>query len=248
MKKNTLSIIIPAHDEEASISAVIDKCIEARGTIYKNTSIKNVEIIVVNDGSTDRTEKIAKTYEFCKEISLISYKEKKSYGAALKMGISRARGNYISFIDADSTYDPEYFVNLFNNLENRKADISIGSRMTPANDMPIIRKFSNLIGAFLITVLSQKRITDIASGMVLINKEVYEKILPLPDGLDFTLAITVKGLMSPGIKIIETFVPYRKRVGKSKLNFLVDGPKIVATFIKLGFYQGFIKSQYFCTN
>ena len=85
------------------------------------------EVIVVNDGSHDKTPEIARQF---KEVSLISYTKNRGYGAAIKNGFEKATGTIVSFLDADGTCDPNYFVDMCSILITEGADIVIGSRMT----------------------------------------------------------------------------------------------------------------------
>ncbi len=118
-----LSIIIPAYNEENAIASIIERCLHEREKIIRETPVQDVEIIVVNDGSRDKTPAIARQY---KEIVLIDFKQNRGYGAAIKSGFAQASGNIVSFLDADGTCDPHYFIPLCNTLISENADIVIG--------------------------------------------------------------------------------------------------------------------------
>lgn len=217
-----LSIIIPAYNEEQSIASTIERSLKARQNIIARTSVTDVEIIVVNDGSSDRTADIAQSY---KDIFLISYKKNKGYGAAIKMGFDAATGHYLSFLDADGTCNPEFFADLIIHLENNNADIVLGSRLGPDSQMPKIRRFGNMIYAAIINFIAKVNITDSASGMRVIKREALEAIYPLPDGLHFTPAMSCKALLNKKLNVIEIPMEYKEREGQSKLNVIKDGIK-----------------------
>lgn len=222
---NKLSIVIPVYNEESAIGSVIEKILVEKKNIIEKTNLTDVEIIVVDDGSKDRTHEIVKTY---KGILLITHTKNKGYGAALKTGFKRASGDIIGFLDADGTYDPRYFVDLCNKLLNQKADMVIGSRMVQKNEMPLIRKIGNKMFTSLINLISGSSITDCASGIRVIQKEALKTLYPLPDGLHFTPAMTSKTVIEGELKVSEVPIAYYKRTGKSKLGIVRDG----VTFLK----------------
>jgi glycosyltransferase involved in cell wall biosynthesis len=225
-----LSIIIPAYNEEDAIAAIIERCLKERENIVRETPVGTVEIIVVSDGSHDKTPEIARQY---KEISLISYPRNQGYGAAIKTGFEKATGTLVSFLDADGTCDPNYFIKMCNLLITEDADIVIGSRMTPESKMPKIRRIGNLLYVGLINLLGDTKITDSASGMRVIKKSSLEKIYPLPDGLHFTPAMSCRAVLDDDIKILEIPMRYEERVGESKLGVVQDGIRFLKTIIDI---------------
>ncbi len=216
----SLTIVIPAYNEEKAIADTISRCKDCIPLIIEQTPVQKVEVIVVNDGSKDQTEQIARSFD---EVTVISFPKNRGYGAALKVGFEKSTGNLVSFLDADGTCDPKYFVSLCNLLIDENADISIGSRMNPQSQMPKIRKIGNLFYAHLINLLADTHITDSASGMRVIRKESLLEIYPLPDGLHFTPAMTTKAVLDHKLKIVEFPISYAERVGRSKLSVFEDG-------------------------
>ena len=99
-----LSIVIPAYNEEAGIAETIDRILRIRENVISGTlGITDVEVIVVNDASKDRTAEIVARYP---DVVLITHKENRGYGGALKTGFESAKGEFIGFLDADGTYPP----------------------------------------------------------------------------------------------------------------------------------------------
>jgi glycosyltransferase involved in cell wall biosynthesis len=225
-----LSIIIPAYNEEEAIAAIIKRCLKEREAIVRETPVEDVEIIVVNDGSHDKTAEIARQF---KEIFLISYPQNRGYGAAIKTGFENATGTMVSFLDADGTCDPNYFIEMCNTLIAEDADIVIGSRMTTESKMPKIRRIGNLFYVGLINFLGDTKITDSASGMRVIKKSSLEKIYPLPDGLHFTPAMSCRAVLDEDVKILEVPMRYEERVGESKLGVIQDGIRFLKTIIDI---------------
>ncbi|MBN1916651.1 MAG: glycosyltransferase family 2 protein [Verrucomicrobia bacterium] len=226
----TLTIVIPAYNEEKAIASIIERCLAERERIMAETPVSEVEIVVVNDGSRDRTAEIARRYEV---VRLISYDKNQGYGAALKRGFDEAHGTLVSFLDADGTCDPAYFIPLVNELVKQKADVALGSRLGPESEMPRIRRLGNRIYTMLINALTSAKITDSASGMRVIRKASLQRLYPLPDGLHFTPAMTARAVSVDSLKLIEVPISYKERVGKSKLSVIRDGLRFLEVIVDI---------------
>lgn len=216
------SIVIPAYNEEEAIASICERCIAARDRIIAETDVTEVEITVVSDGSHDKTPEIAATFKD-RGINLIAYEKNRGYGAAIKTGYDNSHGDLLSFLDADGTCDPLFFITLINRLRKEHADIALGSRMGPQSEMPAVRVLGNRLYAFLLGILSNTVVKDTASGMRVMTRESLEKVYPLPDGLNFTPAMSAKALLDGSIRIIEEPMPYKERIGRSKLSVVKDG-------------------------
>jgi glycosyltransferase involved in cell wall biosynthesis len=181
--------------------------------------IKQLELLVVDDGSRDKTAQVAAKI---KGVTLIRHLKNKGYGAALKTGFSKATGELIGFLDADGTYPPEYFPKLCQSALNG-SDLVIGSRMAGEDSkMPLTRRVGNFFFATLLSILGRQKVTDSASGMRVFKREILEHIYPLPDGLNLTPVMSTRALHE-GVKIEEVPIPYSERVGRSKLSVIHDG-------------------------
>ena len=204
---STLSIVIPAYNEEQGLAGIIERTLAAKGAICAATkTVRDVEVIIVDDGSTDRTSEVARAYP---DVTLISHGTNKGYGHALKTGFEAARGTYLSFLDADGTYPPEAFPRLCRTLERKRADIVIGSRMSgSASAMPRLRYVGNRLFASLLSWIVGRKITDTASGMRVFRRSVLPRLLPLPDGLHLTPAMSARAFHE-GLRIVEVPIPYR---------------------------------------
>ena len=233
MKK--LSIVIPAYNEEEAIRSIIDRTINAAEKIKAETDIQDVEVIVVNDGSSDRTVEIAQEFSDKNLIHLISYPKNRGYGAAIKLGFDAASGDLVSFLDADGTCDPLWFIQFLQKMKQDSSDIVIGSRLNPESDMPLVRKFGNLFYRDLVKLISSSHVDDIASGMRIIKKSALQKLYPLPDGMHFTPAMSVRAILDRNIKIEEVPIPYKERIGTSKLKVVKDGFRFLVTILEIAF-------------
>ncbi len=213
-----LSVVIPAYNEENGIAEIANRVL-AVGPALKKAGVDKLELLVVDDGSKDRTAEVAAGIS---GVTLIRHPKNKGYGAALKTGFSKASGELIGFLDADGTYPPEYFPQLCQAALNG-TDLVIGSRMAGAeSQMPVTRRIGNFFFANLLSILGRQKVTDSASGMRVFKREILEQIFPLPDGLNLTPVMSTRALHE-GIKIEEVPIPYSERVGRSKLSVIRDG-------------------------
>ncbi len=216
----TLTIVIPALDEEEAIGSTVERCLAARREIRQAGSLDGVEIVVVSDGSTDRTEEIARRYE---DVTVLAFERNRGYGAAIKTGFAYGSGTLVGFLDADGTCDPRIFADLCAALEEQQADVALGSRMGPDSEMPRIRTTGNTIFAWMLGLLSKRVVGDTASGMRVIRRKRLPDLYPLPDGLHFTPAMSARVLIEDRLKLIEVPMSYAERIGRSKLSVLRDG-------------------------
>jgi glycosyltransferase involved in cell wall biosynthesis len=222
----TLSVVIPAYNEEDGIAAIVDRVLAIKPQLAE-VGVDGLECIVVDDGSTDRTPAIVQSYG--ERVRLIR-QQNKGYGGALKTGFSAAEGELLGFLDADSTYPPEYFPQMCK-LALDGADLVIGSRMAGAHsEMPLVRRIGNTIFAGLLSLVAGVRISDSASGQRVLRRSVLPRIYPLPNTLDFTPAMSTRALHE-GINIVEMPIPYKERSGRSKLSVVRDGLRFFKSIV-----------------
>ena len=223
-----LSIIIPAYNEEEGITKTVRAAIDARKPICTATGIDEVEIIVVSDGSSDRTVERILTIS---DVKLIAYRRNRGYGAAIKTGFGVSRGEFLGFMDADGTCDPAFFADLILEMRKADADIVIGSRLHADSKMPPIRRVGNSFFAALLSLLSGTRICDSASGMRVLKRNCLDWINVLPDGLHFTPAMSAMASFNRNLCLTEIPMSYEERQGESKLNVLSDGLRFLGIII-----------------
>jgi len=225
-ERQTLSIIIPAYNEEDGIADIIERVLSIRPALERLDA--DLELIVVDDGSRDTTAEIVRRYP---EVCLVQHRTNHGYGAALKTGFARAQGAWLGFLDADGTYPPEHFPALLTAGREQGADLVIGSRMSGSeSQMPLSRRVGNLFFATLVSLVGNQRISDSASGMRLIRREVLARLYPLPDGLNFTPVMSTRAIHE-GLTMIEVPIPYAERVGSSKLTIVGDGVRFLQSIV-----------------
>jgi glycosyltransferase involved in cell wall biosynthesis len=226
----TLSVIIPALNEEDGIADIVERVLAVRPSLAK-AGVEDLELIVVDDGSTDRTAEIVAHYS---EVRLIQHPVNKGYGAAIKTGFRHARGELLSFLDADGTYPPEHYPALCAPALDG-ADLVIGSRMTGADSqMPLVRRVGNVVFATLVSLVSNVRITDSASGQRVLRREALATLYPLPDGLNFTPVMSTRAIHE-NLRMVEVPITYSERAGRSKLSVVKDGWRFLTTILGTAF-------------
>jgi len=223
----SLTIVIPAYNEQEAIGSTVERTLSCRAEVMERGGVSAVQIIVVDDGSTDATLRIANAYG---EIEVLSFGANRGYGAAIKEGFRRGDGDLVGFLDADGTCDPRFFGDLCAAIGHDDADIALGSRLTPESRMPRVRRLGNRIFAIMLGILANRRVTDAASGMRVLRREALAKLGRLPDGLHYTPAMSARAVLS-GLRVVEIPMPYEERRGESKLSVWRDGVRFARAII-----------------
>ncbi len=216
-----VSIIIPVYNEEKSIKKAVKR---VRKFCPKG------ELLIVDDGSNDRTAEIAKELK----VKLISHGRNRGYGAALKTGFSNAKTEYVAFLDADMTYDPKYIPMLLEHAKTEDLDVVWGNRFGGQfNRMPGIRKIGNKIISLVMLLVTGRYVSDCTSGERLLKRRVLDRlgVNELPDDLDFITALT-KRIVKSGVKYREIPIDYEERAGDSKLRIFRHGYRMVRNILK----------------
>jgi len=206
-----LSIVIPTHNEEKAIGAVLDELIEVlEGQKY--------EIIVVDDGSTDKTPKIVQKKD---SIKLIQHHYNKGYGAAIKTGIKNATNEVILIIDGDGSYPVKAIPELLKEAD--KYDMVVGARTGKEVKIQLYRRPAKWFLSKLANYLAETKIPDLNSGMRIFRRKEVERFLNiLPNKFSFTTTLTL-AYHTTGLLVKYVPINYFKRAGKSKIRPFKDG-------------------------
>lgn len=216
-----LSVFLPAYNEEANLENTIRNVSE---NLKKN--IKEWEIVIVDDGSKDKTGKIAdKLSKKDKHISVIHHNPNRGYGAALKSGLYACRYPWISFIDADGQFDFSEIDRFIDAQEKTKADMVIGFYLK--RKVSFLRILNSKMWQTIVYILFGLNVRDIDCGFKLISKKVVDTIEPLQSerGAFISSEFLIKAKKS-GFKIVEIGVHhYPRKQGEAtgaKLNVIVQ--------------------------
>ena len=222
------ALVIPALNEEEAIGSTLERALAARAEVVARTAITEMVVVFVNDGSTDGTQAIADQYP---ELIKVRFDKNQGYGAAIKAGFLATDAELVGFMDADGTCDPRFCAQLINRLYETEADVVLGARLNAASRMPFVRRLGNRLFARLIGLISRHSLTDAASGMRVVRRASLRKMVPLPDGLHFTPAMSCVAELDPRLRIEELPMPYQERVGRSKLGVIKDGIKFLGIIL-----------------
>ncbi len=224
-----LLIAIPALNEEKSITGIVERSLAARQEIIDRTGITAVDVTVVSDGSTDATVERARA--FGNRIKLIVFETNRGYGAAIKEAWRQSDADLLGFLDADGTCDPAFFAELCQRALQEDADIVLGCRLNPDSRMPPLRWLGNATFGLLLTVFASRRVRDAATGMRVVRRASLPQLMPLPDGMHFTPAMSARAILSEDLKILESDIPYHDRQGASKLQVIRDGFRFLRVIV-----------------
>lgn len=201
-----ISIVIPAYNEEL---AVRESILELRG-IFETTDI-NAEIIIVDDGSKDKTAREAKSAG----ARVIQHRSNRGYGASLKTGIIAASHDIIAITDADGTYPAKYLPEML--LELEQADMVVGSRTGADVHIPLTRRPAKWFLRVMANYVAQSKIPDLNSGLRVFRRGVAMQYFAiLSDQFSFTTTITL-AMLCDKYAVTYTPIDYRRRQGKSKI-------------------------------
>ena len=219
-----ISIIIPAYNEESSIGLVLDALPQE----------KLHEIIVVDNGSTDATARVAQEHG-----ARVVKEPRKGYGSACLKGIDELDApDIVVFIDGDFSDFPEEIVLLIRPIETGEKDFVLGSRMIlPKSQLALLpqARYGNRLAVFLIKLFFKHEFTDLGPFRAI----RYSSLMSIGmKDMDFgwTVEMQIKAVRN-GLRIREVPVNYRKRVGISKITGTVSGTfragtKIIYTIFK----------------
>jgi glycosyltransferase involved in cell wall biosynthesis len=211
INKKQVSIVIPAYNEEAGISASLSNLF----SVMKSTDLE-FEIILVDDGSKDKTSEIAEGFD----VKVIRQEYNRGYGAALKAGIEQAKYDLIAITDADGTYPSNRLPELISFMGDY--DMVVGARTGKDVNIPLLRRLPKLILNKYANYLVRYKIPDLNSGLRVFKKETYKKFRNLlPSGFSFTSTITL-ALLSNSYRVKYISIDYYKRDGKSKIKPISD--------------------------
>jgi len=204
-----ISVIIPCYNEADTIKSVI-----------KAVPKEVLEIVVIDNNSTDKTEEIAKGLG-----ARVVNEKKQGYGAALKRGFKEARGEIIATLDGDGQYPAEMITEIANYLIENNLDFISCSRfpLKNKNSLVLPRRIGNLIFVLIVNFLFGLNLKDSQSGMWVFKKAIFNEIKLESDDMPLSEEIKIKVAKTPKLKFGEYPIPYYPRKGTSKFSFFKHG-------------------------
>lgn len=223
-----LSVVIPAYNEEQGMPGVL-------AHLFDDLSGIDIpyEIIVVDDGSQDKTAEIIRQHA---HVRLITHETNRGYGAALKTGIRFATYDLICITDADGTYPNERIPDLLRRVVEQHSDMVVGARTGERVNIPLVRRPAKWVIGQLANFVCGRQIPDINSGFRLFRRD---SVIPfwniLPAGFSFTTTITLCMLTND---YLVNYMPidYHARAGKSKIKPIRDTLNFVQLILRIALY------------
>ena len=231
-----ISIIIPVFNEAQTIFKILKK--------IKN--IKNIrkEIIIVDDGSTDKTNYVIK--KKCKGLynKLIRYKENKGKGYACRTGLKNVTGEIVIIQDADLEYDPKDYIKLIKPILIKKTKIVYGSRVLkgavrtrPKSIDVVIRLAANYFLTFLSNLLNKHQLSDAHTCYKVFHSDLIKKIKLYENGFNFCPEITAQ-FSKINEEIYEVPINYYGRThDQGKKIYFIDGIRAIYALFKYNIFK-----------
>jgi dolichol-phosphate hexosyltransferase len=205
----SITVIIPCLNEEQGIDQVLSRMPEFVD-----------QVIVVDNGSTDRTVDVAKRWG-----AEVIQEEVRGYGRAYKRGFSCATGDVIVTLDGDHSYPPDAISYLLEAFRHLEVDFLNASRF-PVRDrqaMSLKHWFGNLVLSLAMSLLYFRWVRDSQSGMWVFRRNILSDMRLLSDGMAFSEEIKIEALKNPRVRFEEISIQYSSRLGEIKLNPWRDG-------------------------
>lgn len=210
MKDFSISVVLPTHNEEENITKIVLDCI-----LFLRKTFSVFEIIVVNDGSNDKTKEIVEQLlSDNKSVKLVNHAVNKGYGSALRSGFENSVNDYIFFMDSDGQFDINDLKFLLNRLSWGCNEAAIGYRKKRADNY--IRKLNQFLYHQYIKFFFGLEVKDIDCAFKLFPREVYNMVKPIKsDGALFSAELLLK-LVKNGVHLNEVPVShYPRKFGDS---------------------------------
>jgi glycosyltransferase involved in cell wall biosynthesis len=218
-----ISVVIPCLNEEASIGQVIDQARRGIAKLVRQLPGQDFqeEIIVVDNGSTDRSVKIANEHG-----ARVLTERHPGYGSALRKGFADARHEIIVMGDGDLSYDFEAMDNLARPILDGQADFVIGNRMKSIRPgaMPTLHRYvgNPLLSLVLQIMFRSRSVHDAHCGLRAITRAAYGQLRCVTTGMEFASEMVVRAIRCR-LRIAERDIVYHPRLGQSKLHSFRDG-------------------------
>ncbi|MBC7571824.1 MAG: glycosyltransferase family 2 protein [Spirosoma sp.] len=231
-----LSVIIPAFNEERTIRVILERLLQVK-LIHETV----LELLIINDCSTDNTETVINEFIGSHPAAPIHYLKhdvNRGKGRAIRTGIQLATGDYIVVQDADLEYDPDDFNRLLKPALQGFADVVYGSRFMGGNPHRVLffwHTIGNKVLTFLSNMINNLNLTDMETCYKLFRADVAKSITLREDRFGFEPEITAKVARIPGVRIYEVGISYYGRTyeeGK-KINWK-DGFRAIYCIFRYG--------------
>ncbi len=223
-----LSVIVPVYNEAKTIWEILDKV---------NSVNIDKEIIVVNDGSSDGTDKVLANIKY-NNLKVIHHAANRGKGATVLTGINHATGEFVIIQDADLEYDPNDYLKLMNAIRGDKSDIVLGARFTKGYRGSLIPRMGNRFLTTLLNILFNVKLNDCFTCYKLVHTQVLKSFNLKAKGFEVEIEIIAKAIRNK-LQIAEVPISYHPRTyleGK-KIRWR-DGIRAILSIMRYRFLKG----------
>ena len=225
-----LSVVIPCYNEAATITQIIKA--------VRSVPISGIEIIVVNDASSDETRSILESTLKNDIDRIVHHEYNQGKGAALRSGIQHATGDYVIIQDADLEYNPQDYTRLLKPLLSGHADVVYGSRFLGVESHRVLyfwHSMGNKFLTLLCNMFSDLNLTDMETCYKIFKREIIQGVDIRENRFGFEPEITIKISRLEDIRIYEVGISYSGRTYKEgkKIGWK-DGVRAFYCIIKYG--------------
>jgi glycosyltransferase involved in cell wall biosynthesis len=213
------SLILPAYNEELGL----------RATLLAVAALDlDLEVIVVDDGSTDDTPHVA----IEAGARLLRHRTNRGKGAALRTGVAAARSERVVTMDADATYPASAIAEMVALLDEH--DYVSAARRTGRMHIPLVNRLGSTVIAPMIRLLSGSRLADPLTGMYALRRSAFDGLRPSAEGFGIETEIAMKAALG-SLRTAQLWISYGTREGRSKLHPVRDGTVILWTIVGVAF-------------
>lgn len=222
-----LSVIVPVYNEGGTIKEILEKI---------NSVGIDKEIIAVDDGSSDGTDKILRDIKL-DNLTVIHHSSNRGKGCAVLTGLSHAAGEFVIIQDADLEYDPTDYFKLIEKMIKENADLVLGARFTKGYKGLWVHKMGNRFLTLLVNVLFNVKLNDCFTCYKLFRREAVKNLNLGAKGFDIEIEIITKAIRQK-LRLIETPVHYHpRRYSEGKKIRIWDGLKAAVSIFKYRLYK-----------
>jgi glycosyltransferase involved in cell wall biosynthesis len=221
-----VTIVMPVFNERLRLERAVDAVLAA------NVS-DNLELVIVDDGSTDGTREILREGSWPAEVRVIYHDRNRGKGAAIRTALAEARGQYTTIMDADLEYEPSDIPALLEPLRNGNAQVVFGTRGFQSHSA---YSFWYVVGnravTFAANLLYNSWVSDMMTGQKAMSTELFRSLELRAGGFAIEAEITAR-LLRRGVRIYEVPITYTARTRQEgKKLTAVDGLRVVRTLLR----------------
>ena len=216
-RRASATVITPAFNEERALPVVLEALARLRAT--------GIEVVVVDDGSTDRTADVAREAGF----RVVQLERNSGKAAAVRAGLASVETDKVVVMDADATYPVEAIPEMVRMLD--EYDMVVGVRTSGREHIPPLNRIGNALLRTAVHWFSGFRSADPLTGLYALRRKYLEAMQLDSDGFGLEVEICVKAARM-GVRSVDFPITYGNRIGDSKLNAFRDGVVITSTLIR----------------